>query len=93
MTLFLAYNTDQKGMLKKIWLHVLFSHSKRRKVLVVRRYTFAEEPEVSLNISKTATFREEKIVKEKNAEEKKCGIKEFEYWPNSHSSFPDFPVE
>ena len=75
MTLFLAYNSDQKSMLKKIWLYVLFSHSKRRKILVVRRYTFAEEPKVYLNISKTITLREEKIAKEKNAEEKNAELK------------------
>ena len=46
---------------------------------------------ISLTLTCT-TLREEKIAKEENAEENKCGIKECEYWPNSHSLIPHFPV-
>ena len=38
------------------------------------------------------TLGEEKIAKEKNTEEKKCGIKECEYWPNSHPLILYLPV-
>ena len=43
-------------------------------------------------ISNLCTLREEKIAKENHAEEKKCEIKQCEYWPNSHSFLPHFQL-
>ena len=47
------FSSSQNSIMKKIWLPVLFLHSKLQKASVVQKYTFVEEPNVHLNILKT----------------------------------------